>query len=90
VEAGGERLGNRLSEATALGYLSSLPGIAWSTQTRSPGTGLGTASSSSGRHEPGDRDPRRNALPFMQRLRERFEETVNPATRHDNAIVVIG
>jgi IclR family acetate operon transcriptional repressor len=79
-----------LSEATALRYATSL--TTHGLLERNGRTGryrLGMRLFLLGGHALRDRDPRSAALPHMQRLRERFDETVNLATRNGDELILI-
>lgn len=79
-----------LSEATALRYLASLARNGLVERDEVSGQyGLGLRLFQLGARALGDPDPRKVALPFMERLLERFEETVNLAMRHGDEIVII-
>jgi IclR family acetate operon transcriptional repressor len=79
-----------LSEATALRYLASLVRNGLVEREELSGQyRLGLRLFQLGQRALGDPDPRKVALPFMERLLERFEETVNLAMRHGDEIVII-
>jgi DNA-binding IclR family transcriptional regulator len=79
-----------LSDATALRYLASC--VRNDLVERDPENGryrLGLRMFQLGQRALGDRDPRKAALPFMERLLERFEETVNLAMRNRDDLVLV-
>lgn len=79
-----------LSEATALRYLATL--ARHRVVERDSGSGryrLGLRLFQLGEHALVDRDPRQVALPFMEQLLARFDETVNLALRNADALVLI-
>lgn len=79
-----------LSDATALRYLNSL--VAHDFVERDSGAGtyrLGMRLFRLGQRSLAERDPRAVALPYMERLHERFEETVNLAVRNGDDLVLI-
>jgi DNA-binding IclR family transcriptional regulator len=79
-----------LSDATTLRYLNSL--IAHDFVERDPGAGTyrhGMRLFRLGQRSLSERDPRAVALPYMERLHERFEETVNLAVRNGDDLVLI-
>jgi DNA-binding IclR family transcriptional regulator len=79
-----------LSEATALRYLSSLAGNGLVERDELSGHyRLGLRLFELGQRALGDGDPRQVALPLMEGLLEEFEETVNLAMRHGDALVLI-
>src|SRR5262245_40993861 len=78
-----------LSEPTALRYLSSLTKNGLVERDDAGRYRLGLRLFRLGQRALGDPDPRKVALPFMERLLERFEETVNLAMRHGDEIVII-
>ena len=79
-----------MSDATALRYLTSL--VAHDFVERDPEAGtyrLGMRLFRLGQRSLSGRDPRAVALPYMERLHERFEETVNLAVRNGDDLVLI-
>jgi len=79
-----------LDEATALRYLSSLCGHEFVVRDESTGRySLGLRLYRLGQQAVGLRDVRKVALPHMERLLERFEETVNLAQWRGDVLVVI-
>jgi IclR family acetate operon transcriptional repressor len=79
-----------LSDATALRYLSSLVAHDFVERDSDAGTyRLGMRLFRLGQRSLSERDPRAVALPYMERLHERFEETVNLAVRNGDDLVLI-
>jgi IclR family acetate operon transcriptional repressor len=78
-----------LSEATALRYLSSLGRHELVERDSLGRYRLGIALFRLGQRALGELDPRKVALPYMDRLLEQFGETVNLAMRHGDEIVLI-
>jgi IclR family acetate operon transcriptional repressor len=79
-----------LSDATALRYLNSL--VAHDFVERDPESGayrLGMRLFRLGQRSLSERDPRAVALPYMERLHARFEETVNLAVRSGDDLVLV-
>jgi IclR family acetate operon transcriptional repressor len=78
-----------LSEATALRYLATLGRHGLIERDGQLRYRLGLALFRIGQQALGDADPRKVALPHMDRLLAEFEETVNLAMRHGDRLVVI-
>jgi DNA-binding IclR family transcriptional regulator len=78
-----------LSEATALRYLASLMRHELVERDDRGRYSLGIALFRLGQQALGRSDPRKVALPYMDRLLAEFEETVNLAMRHGDRLVVI-
>ena len=78
-----------LSEATTLRYLRTLARHDIVERAEGGRYRLGLGLFRLGQRALGDRDPRKVALPFMEQLLQRFEETVNLAFRNNDDLVIV-